>query len=350
MQETGLQIKEVVFNGDNLLGIQNEKGIFTGVKRVCECLGFSEGQRQRQTTNIQLDMVLKQGVANLQLPTNGGKQDVLCLMIDFLPLWLAKVKITPTMQRDNPLLVRKLIQYQLKAKDVLAKAFLSEQYMNSQFESRLNNLENQVLQLSSLVQGYQTEIINGQKLIYTSIRKALFTPVNTSAWKAEIYAIAKEIAHLKPDQYKSDRAVLSEFYRIMRDTYGFVEDQSLREYREKHNITVQVYTIDLIADNKQYREIFKNLLSDYLNTIKSTPIVTPIKQLVNQRSDGSPYGVQTYRFIYKNMMSSQAWKNRTTRYKNSTGLKNVTKAELVKSNEQLQRLFDKTVKDLIQDT
>ena len=51
---------------------------------------------------------------------------VLCLDLDYVPLWLAKIAITPTMQRENPVLVNKLIDYQLKAKDVLAAAFLGD--------------------------------------------------------------------------------------------------------------------------------------------------------------------------------------------------------------------------------
>jgi len=38
--------------------------------------------------------------------------------------WLAKISITPKMQKENKEVMNKLIEYQLKAKDVLAKAFL----------------------------------------------------------------------------------------------------------------------------------------------------------------------------------------------------------------------------------
>ena len=57
----------------------------------------------------------------MPLPTQGGEQEVLCLNIDFVPLWLAKISITPSMKENNPRLVDKLIVYQLKAKDVLAE-------------------------------------------------------------------------------------------------------------------------------------------------------------------------------------------------------------------------------------
>lgn len=62
----------------------------------------------------------------MTLPTNGGMQEVLCIELDFLPLWLAKISITPKMQKENTWTVRRLVEFQLKAKDVLAAAFLQK--------------------------------------------------------------------------------------------------------------------------------------------------------------------------------------------------------------------------------
>ena len=58
------------------------------------------------------------------LPSKGGNQSTLCLKLDFVPLWLAKINITPAMQAETPELAERLEAYQLKAKDVLAAAFL----------------------------------------------------------------------------------------------------------------------------------------------------------------------------------------------------------------------------------
>lgn len=75
---------------------------------------------------IQEDIVLSKGGRNLILPANGGEQEILCLNIDFIPLWLAKISITPSMKENNPELVDKLVKYQFKAKDVLAEAFIKK--------------------------------------------------------------------------------------------------------------------------------------------------------------------------------------------------------------------------------
>jgi len=117
---TELMIKEVDFNGANILVAQNIDGkMYAGVKWVCDGLGLDvKGQREK----IQKHEVFSKGVATLPLPSNGGIQDTIMIELDFLPLWLANI---------NPKLVgasvkEKLIIYQLKAKDVLAKAFLPD--------------------------------------------------------------------------------------------------------------------------------------------------------------------------------------------------------------------------------
>lgn len=60
----------------------------------------------------------------MTLPTKGGIQEVLCPQLDYVPLWLAKISITPKMKESNPVLVDRLVEYQLRSKDVLADAFL----------------------------------------------------------------------------------------------------------------------------------------------------------------------------------------------------------------------------------
>ena len=146
---TGLAIKDVEFNGAALRAAQDtENIIWVGVAWVCRGIGLSQGQEKRQVANLKNDIVLSQGVANLQLPTNGGNQKALCLKLDFLPLWLAKISITPTMKRENPQLVENLITYQLKAKDVLAAAFLYNKEETNpsvfEYERKIDHLESKI--------------------------------------------------------------------------------------------------------------------------------------------------------------------------------------------------------------
>ena len=122
-----LEIKKVPFLGAELMAARDADGqIWAGVRWMCDGIGLSEGQRKRQVANIQTDTILSKGGSNLILPTKGGSQRTLCLKLDYVRLWLAKIAITPKVERDTPELAARLEQYQLKAKDALAAAFLPQ--------------------------------------------------------------------------------------------------------------------------------------------------------------------------------------------------------------------------------
>lgn len=125
--ENKLSVKTVDFMGDGLLAAQDKDGvIWAGVKWFCEGIGLSEGQIKSERKKIQEDLVLSRGTKFHPLGKDNANSDVLCLQLDYIPLWLAKISITPNMKENNPELVEKLIKYQLKAKDVLAQAFLPQ--------------------------------------------------------------------------------------------------------------------------------------------------------------------------------------------------------------------------------
>ena len=124
-----MQMLDVDFFGDSLTVVQmnNNGKIFVGLKPIIiNYIGLSEGQWQSYTRKIQQDLVLSKGIANLQLPTKGGNQVALCCELNYFPLLLSKISITPDMKNNHPEVVDKLIRYQLEAKDVLAEAFLGK--------------------------------------------------------------------------------------------------------------------------------------------------------------------------------------------------------------------------------
>lgn len=127
--------KLVPFANSELLAVKMSDGkIYAGVKWVCEGIGLSEGQIKHERKKIQEDLVLSKGGRNFILPTNGGFQEVQCIDLEYLPLWLAKISITPKMQKESPWTVRRLVEFQLKAKDVLADAFLPQAKPTTQTE------------------------------------------------------------------------------------------------------------------------------------------------------------------------------------------------------------------------
>ena len=121
-----LSVKAVPFMGDELMAAKDEKSgkIYAGVRWMCEGIGLSSDQARNERRRIHDDLVLSKGESNLPLPTKGGIQSVQCIDNEFVPLWLAKISITPAMKKEHPEVADKLVQYQLKAQKVLADAFL----------------------------------------------------------------------------------------------------------------------------------------------------------------------------------------------------------------------------------
>ena len=122
-----LEVKNVDVLGSQIMAAKDADNIiWVGVRWMCQGMGMTAGQWKRQITNIQKDLLLKRGGSNLILPTSSGEQEVFCLQNDYLPIWLAKISITPTIQKEHPKLAEKLLEYQLKAKDILANAFIEK--------------------------------------------------------------------------------------------------------------------------------------------------------------------------------------------------------------------------------
>ncbi|EEM45195.1 phage antirepressor N-terminal domain-containing protein [Bacillus cereus] len=131
----------VNFNGAEIMAVKaNDEKIYVGVKWVCKGIGLSDDQTRNERKKIQGDLVLNRGGSNLTLPTNSGVQEVLCIELQYLPLWLAKISITPNMRLNQPELTQNLITYQLKAKDVLVDAFIKKEAKQKQPKPRKKSI------------------------------------------------------------------------------------------------------------------------------------------------------------------------------------------------------------------
>lgn len=123
-----LIVKPVDVLGSSIMAAQDEKGrIFAGINYFCNALGMTKGQRDKQVQKVQKDEVLKQGCFRLEAGVFDLSNEAITLRIDFIPLWLAKIVITDKTKQENPELADKLLEYQLKAKDILAEAFMPKQ-------------------------------------------------------------------------------------------------------------------------------------------------------------------------------------------------------------------------------
>lgn len=124
-----LEIKRVPFLGTELMAARDADGqIWVGVSYICRGIGLSDDQKRHQIRTVQSDEVLKEGCVKFGTGVFDPNNPTIALKLDFVPLWLAKISITPAMKVGHSELTETLKQYQLHAKDVLAAAFLPSLY------------------------------------------------------------------------------------------------------------------------------------------------------------------------------------------------------------------------------
>ena len=169
-----LIVKNVDVFGNVIIAAQDKDGvIWAGVRWFCDGLGLSKDQTKNERKKIQEDVVLSQGVKFYPLGTGNANKDVLCLKLDFVPLWLAKISITPNMKENNPELVDKLVKYQLEAKDVLIAAFIPAYRKKSAIEELQELQSRAILEVNEKVSNVENRVVkleNNMTIIHEQIQ------------------------------------------------------------------------------------------------------------------------------------------------------------------------------------
>lgn len=120
-----LIVKNVDMFGDTIMAAKDKDGnIWAGVSWFCNALGMTKGQKDKQVQNVQSDEVLQRGATKLEAGVFDPNNETVALRIDFVPIWLTKINVNEKTKKENPELAEKLLNYQLKAKDILAAAFM----------------------------------------------------------------------------------------------------------------------------------------------------------------------------------------------------------------------------------
>lgn len=114
-------IKQVDFENINMTACKtDENKIFVSIKSICEGLGIDTNA---QTQRINRDDVLPEGMCKIHVPTSSGEQEVNMLDIEYIPFFLVGIKASMCKEEIRP----RLKEFKLKAKDVLAAAFVNKQ-------------------------------------------------------------------------------------------------------------------------------------------------------------------------------------------------------------------------------
>lgn len=150
-------VKSVDLMGDTVMAAMDGDGnIWTGINFFCRGLGMSKRQRDFQVEKVKADKALSKGCTLLRAGVLDPANEAYALRLDFIPIWLSKITITKKMEEQNPDLADKLLDYQLKAKDILAEAFLPKQDDNVQGQIQL--LAKGTTELYNRVEGVESEV------------------------------------------------------------------------------------------------------------------------------------------------------------------------------------------------
>ncbi|MNW50702.1 hypothetical protein D3C74_281610 [compost metagenome] len=207
-----IEQKMVPFNGSELLGVKaNDGNVYVAARWICQGIGFDKNHSDAQIKKIQSDVVLNKGASNMTLPTNGGRQEVLVIKLDFLPLWLAKIAITPNMQVNQPEVADKLVHYQLKAKDVLAEAFLPKDKPPMSQSELIAYLAQQNVEREKAEAEHKKRLETVEKRLDDT---AEILALNPTEWRKKVRSLLNKIAQ-KRGGHDAYSEVNSESYELL---------------------------------------------------------------------------------------------------------------------------------------
>lgn len=161
---SNLMVKPVDVLGDTIMAAKDEKNvIWVGINSFCQGLDMDKKQRDWQVEKIKQDKTLSKGCRLLPAGVFDVANEVYALRLDFVPIWLAKISITKRMEKDNPDLADKLLEYQLKAKDILAAAFLPKQESAGDVQGQIKLLAQGTTELYERMDGLEERFSNFEK-------------------------------------------------------------------------------------------------------------------------------------------------------------------------------------------
>jgi hypothetical protein len=137
----------VPFEGDELIGVQNTDGaVYAVFSRLCDNLTVN---REGQVRRIRAHAVMNTALVPLTVETLGGTQQVLCLKLSMIPLWLSSLQANRI--KDEQIRV-KLVRYQHDAADVLWQAFKPQIINEDQATELATSTDAELAQLAQIAE------------------------------------------------------------------------------------------------------------------------------------------------------------------------------------------------------
>lgn len=352
-----LVVKDVEFNGANLKAAKDADGvIWAGVRYLCKGIGLSDGQTNNQLRKIGADEVLNKGCANLVFPSYGGDQTTKCMQLNYIPLWLAKINVTPAMKRENPEVAANLLDYQLRAKDILSEAFVEKKLSNQtqtiqiqmpDYEDRLEQINRKIDQLYIM---FRSQSAIEQKTESKPEIAMVSNPEDERhKWKMAMNELATECVG---SEFKDRNAVYQYIFCYMRKNYGIVWEQESKEYKERTGENIRPFTINVVYSKEMLKSIFESILRDmvqkkHISNFDQKSFIRPLAQKMN---DNTVHMIRACRKVYAHMSSCYGidWDRIYVLCSKKYGIKGrISKMDLIKLMPDLQKVFKQSIVDIL---
>lgn len=267
---TELVTKNVLFDGAEILAIQNRINgkIYAGINSVLRDFGFDERQIEYRRNKWCEDKVIRKGIQKFSYPSmNGGNQETYCIDIDKLPLALAKIEITPRMEREMKDLSARLEKYQDECAETLKNAFLTNKMKREELSPHTQALIalTESIARQEIEQKRQAEQIARLEQKQESIKET-FEPIKEN-WRQEIQ---KKINRIQKATGRQHNLLRAEIYSTLESRAGCdletrLNNKRNRMRRDGNTVTAINKTnyIDVIAEDVRIKEIFEKIVTEY---------------------------------------------------------------------------------------
>lgn len=226
------EVKEIPFNDNTLLGVKDENGqVWLGVRKACRDIGLTEKQANNELEKIKKELLYNSCTPNLgwrllHVKFDGQVREILVLAEKFVPMWLAKISLTPSMQRKNPVAVKKLLEYQLEAADTLHKAFYETVEQKDMFNAKM---------------GIEGKIVDLEKQLKITVVQLNNVETTLELQTDRLNAVMDNMTLTTVQQGKLQRAVKERVNHLLGGAHS-------REYKAKSKL----YFINLWNELKEY--------------------------------------------------------------------------------------------------
>ena len=230
------EVKVIPFNEKTLLGVRTEDGkVWLAVRKASIDIGLSDGQADNEVKKVKASLLFENEWTELSVKYDGQVRTTLVLSEKFVPMWLAQIRLTPTMKKESPKAVDTLLTYQLEAADVLHKAFYETEEQKSILHSKLG--------LEGRIEGMQVQINSMENMLCEQMEKLDSVMDNmtlSTRQQQKLYKAAKDrINHLlggahSPEYKEKSKSYFINLWNNFKEKYstGSYKDLNPKYYEE----------------------------------------------------------------------------------------------------------------------